>query len=167
MAIFVHAAYFQLCDQNLMTRYLYRGENRALYEANGGRLVPKAIGQPFKSDNYFGGDVYFGDGSVHGESERNAIIQHQRNSTKHPTSGVSTTPFYENAKSYATHCGKYSDGYVFKIDTELLIRFGVTSHFVEEHAEKPKIPEDKEVILVSNDFGVLPQEIVVEVEKVT
>ncbi len=150
-----------------MTRYLFRGENRALYEANGGRLIPKAVGQPFKSANFFGGDVYFGDGSVHGESERNAIIQHQRDSTKHPTSGVSTTPFYENAKSYATHSGKCSEGYVFKIDTELLEKYKVTSHVVEEHAEKPKIPGDKEVILVSSDLGVLPQEIVVEVEKVT
>jgi hypothetical protein len=150
-----------------MARYLFRGENRALYEANGGRLIPKAVGQPFKTDTYFGGDVYFGDGSVYGESERNAIIQHQRGSTRHPTSGVSTTPFYENARSYATHCGKYSEGYVFKIDTELLEKCGVTSYAVEEHAEKPKIPGDKEVILVSSDFSALPQQIVVEVEKVT
>jgi hypothetical protein len=129
-----------------MTRYLFRGENRALYEANGGRLIPKAVGQPFKSDIYFGGDVYFGDGSVYGESERNAIIQHQRDSTKHPTSGVSTTPFYENAKNYATHSGKYSEGYVFKIDTKLLKKYKVTSHVVEEHAEKPKIPGEIEKV---------------------
>ena len=149
-----------------MARYLFRGENRALYEANGGRLAPKTVGQPFKADAYFGADIYFGDGHVYGESERNAVIQHQRDSSKHPTSGVSTTPIYENAKSYATHCGKYTEGYVFKIDTELLEKYGVTSHEVEQHAVKPKIPGDKEVILVSSVFGVLPEEIVVGVEKV-
>jgi len=150
-----------------MSRYLYRGVNLNLYVASGGRLTPKAQEQQeFKRANYFGGDHYFGDGSVYGNSERNAVIQHQRDSEKNKTSGVSTTPIYENAKRYATHDGKYTEGYVFKIDTELLKEYGVTSYAVEEHATKPQIPGDKEVILVANDYGVLPQEIVVEVEKI-
>lgn len=146
-----------------MDRYLYRGVNLSLYEATNGKLVPKAIGLPFKQETYFGGDIYFGDGTVYGESERNAVIQHQRDSNKHQTSGISTTPVYENAKRYATHDGKYSSGYIYKIDIELLGSNGVSYYVVEEHATMPSIPEDKEVILVARDFGILPIEIVVEV----
>jgi hypothetical protein len=146
-----------------MDRYLYRGVNPSLYEATNGMLVPKAIGQPFKQSTYFGGDNYYGDGSVFGESERNAVIQHQRDSDNHQTSGVSTTPFYENARRYATHNGKYSSGYIYKIDTQLLESHGISYFVVAEHATKPAIPEDKEVILVAKDFGVLPIEIIVEV----
>lgn len=146
-----------------MDRYLYRGVNLSLYEATNGKLVPKASGQPFRQATYFGGDTYFGDGTVYGESERNAVILHQRDSNKHQTSGISTTPVYENAKRYATHDGKYSSGYIYKIDTELLASNGVIYYVVEEHATMPAIPGDKEVILVARDFGTLPVEIVVEV----
>ncbi len=146
-----------------MQRYLYRGVNPDLYRATGGQLVPKASGVPFKQYVYFGGGSYFGDGTVFGQSERNAIIQHQRDSAKNPGAGVSTTPFFENAKVYATHKGKYTSGYVFKIDSELLDAYYVSRYVVAEHATSPAIPEDEEVILVAQDFGPLPSQIVVEV----
>lgn len=148
-----------------MTRYLYRGVNLDLHRRTGGKLKPKAVGEAFKRPVYYG-QSYFGDGSVHGESERNAVIMHQRNSSKYPTSGVSTTPIYENAVRYATHDGKHESGYVYKIDTTLLEAHGVKSHPVDQHAVKPQIPGDQEVILVARDFGELPDEIIVEVIKV-
>jgi len=148
-----------------MDRYLYRGVNHLLYEESRGRLIPKAFGHPFKANNYFGGDTYFRDGSVFGPSKRNAVIKHQRDSSKHPTSGVSTTPIYENARKYATHNGKYTEGYVFTIDVQLLDQHGVNIYHVAEHATKPTIPNDKEVILVADDFGILPKEIIIKVEK--
>ena len=146
-----------------MVRYLYRGVNPDLHAKTGGKLEPKRSGQEFKRAVYYCEEVYYGDGSVYGESESNAIIMHQRDSSKYPSSGVSTTPIFENAKSYATCCGKYQRGYVYKIDTTLLELGQVTAYSVGEYAVKPTIPDDREVILRAADGGTLPQEIVVEV----
>jgi len=146
-----------------MHRYLYRGVNPELYKRTNGQLLPKAVGEPFKKATYFGGDWYFGDGSVLGESERNAVVQHQRDSNKNLTSGISTTPIFDNAKRYATHNGTYSSGYIYKIDTELLQVHGVSHYAVAEHATMPTIPGDEEIILAAKDFGSLPAGIVLEV----
>lgn len=145
-----------------MRRYLYRGVNPELHKTNAGRLVPKANGTPFKQSAYWG-DFYWGDGSTWGESEANAVIQHQRDSGKYPSSGVSTTPSLENAKRYATHDGKYESGYIYKIDPDLLEKYGVSAYAVADHATLPAIPGDEEIILVARDFGPLPTEIIVEV----
>ena len=135
-----------------------------MHRQNDGRLLPKALGKEFRSHTYWG-DAYWGDGSVFGKSERNTVIQHQRDSSKHPTSGISTTPILENARDYATHVGRH--GFIYKIDTSLLERYEVTAYEVSEHAVQPKIPGDREVILVAKDFGELPQEIVVEIIEIS
>ena len=87
------------------------------------------------------------------------MIMHQRDSSKYPTSGISTTPIYENAVRCATHDGKYRSGYVYKIDMMLLEAHGVKAYPVDEHAPRPAIPDDREVILVERNFGTLPNEI--------
>lgn len=147
-------------------RYLYRGVNAELHRANAGRLLPKELGVPFTKAIYWGGEHYWGDGSTWGESATNAVIQHQRDSNRNPTSGVSTTPSMENARRYATHLGKYLSGYVYKIDTQLLEHHSVSAYSVSEHATVATIPDDEEVILVAKDFGPLPSEIIVEVSEV-
>ena len=70
------------------------------------------------------------------------------------------------AKCYATARGKFQSGYVYKIDTEQLEKYGVSKHTVADHAAWPKIPSTQEVILVARDFGVLPSKIIVEVIEV-
>ncbi len=125
--------------------------------------MPKAVGKLFEQSVYFGGDYYYGNGSVWGESSTNAVIQHQRVSTKNPTSGISTTPSLEKAKSYATHDGKYQSGYVYKIDTDLLEEYGVLMYPVADPATSPAVPENQEVILVAKDCGEMPSEIIVDV----
>ncbi len=149
-----------------MERYLYRGVNPKLHKASDGKLIPREIGKPFKRFVYYGEDVYYGGGNTYGESETNAVIMHQIDSSKYPNSGISTTPVFENAKLYATHEGKYSSGYVYEIDTNLLEAAHVKAYPVDDHAVQPAIPDDKEVILVAEDFGVLPNEIVVEIIEV-
>ena len=91
------------------------------------------------------------------------MVQHQRDSSKYPTSDVSTTPSLENARRYATHDKKYESGYVYKIDSDLLEKYGVAAYVVADHATLPAIPGDEEVILVALDFAALPSEIIVEV----
>jgi len=110
---------------------------------------------------YYGEETYYGDGSTYGESTANAILMHQRNSTRYPSSGVSTTPNIENARTYATHNNCW--GYIYKIDTNLLEEAGVTMYEVRDHAAQPAIPGDSDVILVARDHGPLPPEVVVEV----
>lgn len=146
-------------------RFLYRGVNPDLYRNTDGKLIPKACGEVFKRGAYYG-EAYWDDGSVYGESDRNAVIVHQRDSSKHHTSGVSTTPIREKAVRYATHNEKYPSGYVFKIDTTLLEANGVTAYSVAEHATQPALPNDQEIILVAKDFGALPDAIIVEVVEV-
>jgi hypothetical protein len=148
-----------------MERYLYRGVNPQLHKEAGGKLIPKESGKPFKRFVYYG-EAYYGDGQTYGESETNAVIMHQIDSSKYPSSGISTTPILENAKLYATHNGKHASGYVYKIDTQLLEAAHVKAYPVDDHAVQPTIPGDKEIILVAEDFGALPNEIVVEVIEV-
>ena len=144
-----------------MTRYLYRGVNADLYAQTGGRLEPKAMGREFKRPVYFGEEVYFGDGSTFEESSANAVLMHQRNSSKYPSSGTSTTPHIENARAYATHESR--PGYIYKIDTTRFEAVGVTAYIVKDVAVQPAIPGDEEVILVAKDGGAIPAEVVVEV----
>jgi hypothetical protein len=141
--------------------------NHELHQTNAGRLVPKAQGVPFRQGIYWDTPTwYWDDGSTWDESSTNAVIQHERDSSMNPTSGVSTTPLMWVAKCYATARGKFQSGYVYKIDTELLEKYGVSKYTVADHATWPKIPSTQEVILVARNFGVLPSEIIVEVIEV-
>jgi hypothetical protein len=133
----LHPGYWSVVEMN---RYLFRGVNAGIHYSTNGRLIPRACGQEFKRFVHFGEDAYFGDGSVFGESERNAVVMHQRDSSKYPTSGISTTPNYDNAVRYATHNGKYQSGYIYKIDTALLEEHGVKAFHVDQHASQAAIP---------------------------
>lgn len=144
-------------------KYLYRGVNANLHKDTEGILLPKLMGEPFVREVFFGEKVYFGGGAVFGKSEQNAIVMHQQDSSEYKTSGVSTTPNYENAVKYATHNGKYESGVVYKVDASLLDKLEVKAYKVSEHAVKPAIPEDEEIILVAKDNAALPSEIIVEV----
>ncbi len=115
----------------------------------------------------YGGGTHWSDGSVYGDSDRNAVVQHQKDSSKYPTSGISTTPNYDNAASYAKGSKGTSEGYVYTIDTALLEKFNVAPYIVDEHANKPTKPEDNEVILVAEDFGCIPVGIISKKAAVT
>jgi hypothetical protein len=149
-----------------MKRFLFRGVNPELHAHTRGLLVPKTF-EPFRYVFHFGESVYFGGGAVFGESEANAVLRHQQDQAGFPTSGVSMTPFFERAVVYARgRDAKYSSGFVYKVDPDLLPQFGVTAYVVADYAVKPSVPDDDEVILVSRDFRPLPHEIVVEVMQV-
>ena len=123
--------------------------------------MPKSPGNPFKRPAYFGIDHY-GAGNTFGASHANAVIAHQRDSNIFRTSGVSTTPIFDNAVKYARGDGKFDSGIVYKIDSALFDRYEVTQFALDDYAVKPTLPDDKEVILVAEDYGVLSREIVVE-----
>ena len=147
-------------------RYLYRGISEEMHRRREG-LQPK--GTSFYrgiiiGERQDGGDgVVVGSGITCGDSIDNAVILHQSDSEKFPTSGISTTPFLDRAKIYATHNKIQPRGIVYKIDRKLLVNNLIKEYRVKEWAQYPEIPEDDEVILVSIDNGVLADEIVVEV----
>lgn len=146
----------------MICKFLYRGANSDLHRHNEGVLIPKDVSAHFERVVHYGGETYYGDGSTYGASEANAVIMHQRDSVKYPTSGVSTTTSFEHAKNYALNNGAYQTGVVYKIQVDLLEQYGVSSFRVQDYAVQPSVPEDEEVILVVSDFGPLPAEIVIE-----
>jgi hypothetical protein len=149
-----------MCNES---RYLYRGVSVELYEKTKGKLIPKSL-EPFTYTFKFGEPGFnFNSGATFDSSPENAVLKHQYNQQGFPTSGVSTTPILEQAKYYATSGGKDVPGYIYKIDRNLLDKYGVTEYFVDKIVTNPSVPEDKEVILVSRDNGMLPEEIIVEV----
>jgi len=148
------------------SKYLYRGVSEEMHKKNEG-LQPKGTslsrGIIIGEERNGGDDVIVGIGEVVGDSKNNAITMHQRNSTKWPSSGVSTTPYFERAKIYATHSGQQKKGFVYKIDRGLLEKNDVAEYKVTNYTTSPQIPEDDEVILVSNNNGALPRRIVIKV----
>ena len=139
---------------------LYRGVNAEIHASFNGELHPKET-HPFLKSPEFGlaecGNAFWG------ENVQNAVVQHQQHQAGYPTSGISTTPHFERAKFYATAGGKYSCGFIYDIDTELLKRFSVAMYVVKDIVPLPNVPEDDEIILVANDFGFLPQDIIIDV----
>jgi hypothetical protein len=141
---------------------LYRGVSIEHFKKTAGQLVPKKIA-PFEYTFHYGEGITYGSGVKYGSSPTNAVIRHQLRQEGFPTSGVSTTPILERALYYASRGGREASGYVFKIDRDILGSLGVMEYIVADYVVGPSIPEDREVILVAADFGVLPKEIVVEV----
>jgi len=90
-----------------------------------------------------------------------AIRQHQWQQSGFPTSGISTTPHFERAKFYA------QDGVIVKIDRQLFGKYSIKEYVVKEYLEKfPEdiaAPEDDEIILVKEDDGPFPKEVIKEV----
>ncbi len=106
-------------------RYLYRGENSQLYKQNEGKLIPKSTEAFLYAFRYGNSERKYGSGGSYGMSPANAVLGHQMDSRKYPTSGISTSPHFERAFYYATKDGEFETGYIFKIDRELLECNGV------------------------------------------
>ena len=87
---------FLLSAQSI-ERYLYRGVNSELYESTCGQLILKALGRPFERVVKYGQGFKFGE-FTYGKSTKNAVVGHQKDSSRFTSSGVSTTPIFENAK---------------------------------------------------------------------
>jgi hypothetical protein len=68
-------------------------------------------------------------------------------------------------KKYATRNGT-QDGIVYKLDRSKLPKYGIKEYVVKDYTNFPHIPEDDEVILVHEDHGNLPKDIIVEIIEV-
>jgi len=148
---------------NEKKRFFYRGVSIEMFKKTNGKLVPKSTEAFTRAFKYSELGFKYGSGAKYGSSPENAAIKHQYNQSGFPTSGVSTTPFFERAKYYSTSGDKNVPGYVYKIDRMLLEENAVTEYSINRIVTNPSIPEDAEFILVANDYGTLPDEIIVEV----
>ncbi len=141
-------------------RHLYRGVNDEMHKAYRAELRPKQF-TPFTRAPEFGRDEW--DNCFYGDSPLNAVVEHQRFQAGYPTSGVSTTPFLERARFYATRGGELSSGYIYVIDPKLCRAHGVMLYSVNDIVPQPSIAADDEVILVAQDFGVIPAAVVIKI----
>lgn len=146
----------QFCEY----KYLYRGVSECMHNRNQGKLRPKIFSE-FEYTFKLSEGLCLNNGAKLGNTLDNAVIRHQLRQEGFPTSGISTTPFFERAKYYATVAGKYP-GYIYKIDRKVLASHGVKEFIVADYTDSPSVPEDQEVILVAKDFGVLPDTIITE-----
>lgn len=148
----------------IIPRFLYRGESDSTFEKNKGQLLPKFLGKPFSGFARCGDDyANCGSGVICGLSFGNEVLRHEYKQNGGSTSGISTTPHIERAKDYAFGKDQKQSGKVFKIDRAKFKKYGVLEYQVSKVARFPSVPEDDEVILVSEDFGVLPKEIIVSI----
>ena len=138
-------------------RYLYRAL-RKLEIDSGYVLIPKSQG-PFVRASKFGIDTTFPISLV--PTEENAVRQHQWKQNGLPTSGISTTPHLERARFYA------ANGVIVRIDRHLLAQHGIKEYRIRDYLLKDPqnvaVPEDDEVILVKEDGGDFPREIIVHI----
>lgn len=146
-----------------MNNFLYRGVNEKLYRELNGELRPKNH-KPFLSHPKW--DQAQWNNVTWGESRHNAVVEHQQHQAGYPTSGTSTTPHYDRALFYATKLDVNSTGYIYVIDRSKCKKLGVSVYEVNKIVPFPSVTIDEEVILVANDFGSLPQELVIEIRKV-
>jgi hypothetical protein len=133
-----------------------------MHAATGGELRPKKSGSFSRSPEW--GRDQFGN-CFWGDSPLNAVVEHQRHQAGYPTSGVSTTPLKSRARYYATRGGEIAEGVLYLIDVARCDALGVVMYRVNELVPQPSIPEDEEVVLVASDFGPLPADVVVGIER--
>ena len=138
--------------------FLYRALRAAEIEA-GCVLIPKNQ-RPFEADPRLGIDTRLP--FVLGPTEEHAVRQHQWQQNGFPTSGVSTTPHLERAQFYAA-----ADGVIVEIDRRLFSVYGlrecVVNSILGEHPVDIAVPEDDEVILVWDEAGPFPKQLIVRV----
>lgn len=145
-----------------MEGILYRGVHESRFSGVKSALVPKEP-RPFTKEPKW--DVAMWDNSTWGTSTINAVIEHQHAQEGLPTSGLSTTPFFERARLYALGRVASGCGYVLFIDIEKCQELGIEQYRVNTLVHHPAVPEDDEVILVAPS-GDISEQVVVKVERV-
>ena len=127
--------------------------------AAGNLLIPKGQG-PFSENPRLGIDTRLP--FVLGPTDEHAVRQHQWQQNGFPTKGISTTPHFERACMYAK-----SKRIIAVIDRQLFTEYGIREYHVNAvlgaFPEDIAFPEDDEVIIVCENDGPLPREIIIDI----
>jgi len=129
-------------------RSLYRALRQEEIEAHA--LIPRSL-EPFVRHPQLPIGLPF----TLGEREEHAVRAHQIDSSRYRTRGVSTTPHYHRALYYASR-----RRVIARIDRRRTADHGVRVIRVSDHVRPAEVtvPEDDEIILVSEGDGRLPPE---------
>lgn len=154
----------------IMNNYLYRGINSDMFRESGGLLKPhgnQSVAELYPSDH-----LYPSDRLLPGKHEKNAVDKHQNPNRfneadfKNQSAYLSTTPVLSRALHYATSGNRVS-GVVFIIDRSRLKQLQVTDYRVSEIATIITVPEDEEVLLLTNPLGSpLSKGVIVEIRHI-
>lgn len=132
-------------------------------------LLPRSPGVRFASEACCGDPhAICGSGVECDESAFNSVIGHQwqQEGVWWKTSGLSTTPSYERARSYALRHGQPLVGRIIELDTSDFELLGIRAYSVNRIATLPATPEDDEYILVAQDLRGIPEKSVVRIHEV-
>lgn len=135
---------------------LYRGENINNWaEIKKNRFVrPKS--NIFEIVFKYNGMFKYDGSILLGPSKINAVNGHQIDSSEFYTSGISTTPFWDIAKKYALHNGKYKSGIIMEFDSNNIDMNEYEIIVVADYVKEPKCPLDAERILKRHDNMPIP-----------
>lgn len=144
----------------IFENFLYRALRSEEIDA-GFILIPKSQ-REFKALPRLGIDTRLP--FILGETVEHAVRQHQWQQNGFPTRGISTTPHIHRATFYAQ---RYQ--IIVRIDRSSLNRFGIKEYVVAELLSKSSqdiaCQEDNEVILVREQDGAWPKEVIDQVLK--
>ena len=139
-------------------RFLYRALRKIEIDSDFSLIPKEDIKSEFTSDPILGIDTTL---PFSLNSVDNKVRQHQWRQNGLPTRGISTTPFFERAKFYASR-----NRIIAKIDTKLFKEFGILTYDVNKilgfRPDDIAIPEDNEIILTYKEAGSFPKDLIVE-----
>lgn len=154
-----------------MNRFLYRGINLEMFRECHGLLKPRgteSVADLYPSEYLFPSERLFP-----GKHENNAVDKHQNPNRyneadfKNHSAYLSTTPLLDRATYYATS-GNKVHGVVFVIDRSLLAEHQVSEYCVSQIATVITVPEDEEVLLLTQPSGSpLPDAVILEIRNVS
>jgi hypothetical protein len=137
---------------------LYRGECKAVHDANNGKILPKNMHGEKEVVARMDGRIRMDGRFTFGPTEANRVAAHQIDTGLYGGCSVSTTRSYDEAKRFAL----YGDdqGVVYWIDEEKFESHGVVAITPED----PHIPSEQEVTIRAADGGEIPAELIVRIE---
>jgi hypothetical protein len=137
---------------------LYRGECKAVHDANNGKIFPKNMHGEKEVVARMDGCIRMDGRFTLGPTEANRVAAHQVDTGLYGGCSVSTTRSYDEAKKFALSGDDL--GVVYWIDDERFQACGVVAITPED----PAVPSEQEVTIRAADGGEIPAELIIRVE---
>lgn len=137
---------------------LFRGECKAVHDANKGKIFPKNMHGEKEVVARMDGCIRMDGRFTFGPTEANRVTAHQIDTGLYDGCSVSTTRSYDEAKRFALYAD--DQGVVYWLDEEKFELHGVVAITPED----PQISSEQEVTIRAADGGEIPTELIVRIE---